>query len=61
MSEKSTSEYWQCQFQRGQDKCCEGHDYGILASIGSWKQLDFVLHERRKWGKMLSSVLPLRK
>lgn len=43
-SEKSTSEYLQCQSQRAQGKCCGEPGCGILGGNGFWKQL----HERQK-------------
>lgn len=47
MSEKNISECLQCQFPKVQGKCCEGHGYGILASTGSWKQLDSKRREKK--------------
>lgn len=44
MSEKSISEYLQCQFQRAQGKCCGGPGCDIPEGIGFWKQL----HKRQK-------------
>lgn len=44
MSEKSISEYLQCQSQRAQGKCCAEPGCGILEGNGFWKQL----HKRQK-------------
>lgn len=44
MSEKSISEYLQCQFQRAQGKCCGERGCGIPEGNGFWKQL----HKRQK-------------
>lgn len=44
MSEKSISEYLQCQFQRAQGKCCAERGCGTPEGNGFWKQL----HKRQK-------------
>lgn len=63
MSEKNISECLQCQFQKGRGKCCEERGYGILASTGSWKQLESMSQEKEKGGgeRLLAQFMPIKK